>query len=100
MMYQNFKPKPEGAISPKRSKPQLDLSSPHDHYRVWLQQPEMNIQARFKLSSRPLQGMASTARNEHTSWFSVSKFGRFELTGPSREFIGKVCDFRRKTRVP
>jgi hypothetical protein len=49
MMYQCLKPKPEGAIFSKRSKPQDAVSSPHDtgaSIANWL---ESNIQGRSRL---------------------------------------------------
>jgi hypothetical protein len=44
MMYQSLKPKPEGTIFSKRSKPQVSDSSPHDTATSMAEQLEMNIQ--------------------------------------------------------
>jgi hypothetical protein len=44
MMYQCLKPKPEGAIFSKRSKPQGTRSSPHDSAANMTKRLEMNIQ--------------------------------------------------------
>jgi hypothetical protein len=44
MMYQSLKPKPEGTIFSKRSKPQGTYSSPHDTAITMAEQLEMNIQ--------------------------------------------------------
>ena len=44
MMYQRLKPKPEGTIFSKRSKPQGTDSSPHDTAMSMAEQLEMNIQ--------------------------------------------------------
>jgi hypothetical protein len=44
MMYQNLRPKPEGTIFSKRSKPQGTNSSPHDTATNMTEPLEMNIQ--------------------------------------------------------